>query len=79
MPKKIKINKQLTAGRPKTAVNKSNIPEQVSRSSELPKHILGSHMGLMITGGDETPPTVKGPALSKPAKLPPRPRKAPPA
>lgn len=73
MPRKNPINKQLTAGRPRSALNKGDLPEM----SGLPKKIMGSHMGMMQSN-NEGPPQVKGPALGKAPKLPPRPRKAPP-
>lgn len=75
MPKKIRINKQLTAGRPRTALDKS---EPSEKYGSLPKKIVGSHMGYMQTGDAPTAPIVKGPALGKAPKQPKRPSKAPP-
>lgn len=73
--------KQLTPGRPKDAVNKANGPSQplavktpkVPKPStgELPKEVIGSHMGAMMTS------VKSGPVLGRPAKLPPRPKKVP--
>lgn len=70
---------QLSAGRPKTAVDKSNLPETPTMTpiGELPKKIIGSHMGFMTTGSDQAPKAA-GPAIPAKPKLPPRPKKAPP-
>lgn len=76
MPKKIRINKQLTAGRPASPINKAAMPEKSTYGS-LPKKIVGSHMGYMQTGGSETPPVAKGPAIARPPKGPPRGKVAP--
>lgn len=71
MPKRPdKVKKQLTPGRPKSAVSESY--------GTLPKQIMGSHMGYVQTGGGQTAPIVKGPAIGRPPKQPPRPRQAPP-
>jgi hypothetical protein len=82
MPKKIKINKQLNVGRPKTAVDKSNLPEKENDINPvktsygtLPKQMVGSHMGHM----NIMPPKAAGPALPKPPKQPSRGRIAPPS
>lgn len=84
MPKKIRINKQISPGRPKDPLNMANLPEKMgavmpkqSEYSSLPKKIVGSHMGYMQTGGDETPPKIKGPEIGRPPKQPPRIKKAP--
>ncbi len=76
MSKKIKVSKQLKRGRPRASVDTAK--DVTPTVSSLPKNIIGSHMGLMQTGGQEHPPIVKGPALGKPAKLPPRIKQAPP-
>ncbi len=80
----MKVKKQLTAGRPKTAVNKAEGPAQplkpkapaapkVSTNSELPKEIIGSHMGTMMPQVTVPKPLNVG----KPAPSAPRPRKMP--
>lgn len=71
-----KIKKQLTAGRPKTAVDKANLPEKPLQpktphvpkvsTGELPKEVIGSHMGVML------------PSVGKPKTLAPRAVKMPP-
>lgn len=77
-------NKQVKRGRPKKPINDANLPEKplapkapkapVLQSApkpstgELPKKIVGSHMGLMQTGGGETAPVIKGPAIPRPVK-----------
>lgn len=76
MGKKIKVNKQLNAGRPKTAVDKANLPEKETtptpQMGDHPKQIIGSHMGMMM------PVQPKGgPAIPRPPKPPARGKVAP--
>ena len=79
--------KQLTPGRPKTALGASNVSEAMPKIGELPKKIIGSHMGSvgaldkepLTEKPSETPAMPKaGPALPKPPKMPKAIRKAPP-
>lgn len=74
---KSKVRKQLSAGRPKKATNEAGLPEKevapaVQHTGELPKEIIGSHMGQMMV-----PAKPKGPALPRPPKPAPRGRVAP--
>ncbi len=76
--------KELTRGQPKKPENLAN-PTQ--KYGELPKKIIGSHMGhaiadkpisLINTGGEQREVIPESPKLGKPPKLPPRPRTSPP-
>lgn len=66
-----KIKKQLNPGRPRNPENvgKLEVPQVKAHNSELPKEIIGSHMGVMHP---------VGPAIKSPVKLPKADKKAPP-
>lgn len=80
----MKIPKELNAGRPRSAVDKAMLPEKPLKpeqpkvahvpkvSGELPKEVIGSHMGHMAV-------STKGPAIKGPPSRSPRMRKGPPA
>lgn len=64
------------AGRPKKIKFKSVPMKERVEVSPLPKETIGSHMGMVVK--PPQPIGAKGPAIPRPAKMPPRGKVAPP-